>query len=128
MKRANRLRRPQQFQRVRRDGRVVSHRLLRLNVAANHRRQSRCGIIVSKQIGKSVQRNRTRRRVREAVRLFLPSIAPGVDMVFIVRSPDVADVPFAVLQDTIQCLLKEANVWRGEAVAAVQASIVAGPE
>lgn len=98
MKRAYRLRRPDQFQRVRREGRTVSHPLLRLTLNANRRKQTRCGFVVSKHIGKAVQRNRAKRRLREAVRLVFDHIAPGVDLVFVIRSPDVADVPLPACQ------------------------------
>jgi ribonuclease P protein component len=111
MKRAYRLRRPDQFQHVRRVGRTFQHRLLRLNVAPNRRKQTRCGFIVSKRIGSAVVRNRARRRVREAVRLQFDSIAEGVDLVFIIRTADVVDVPFAQLQQAVQELLQRAEVW-----------------
>ncbi len=106
-----RLRRPGQFQRVRREGRTVSNQLLLLNVAPNRRRTTRCGFVVGKRIGKAVQRNRARRRVREAVRLAWQSILPGMDMIFVVRTPHVADVPFQELQSMVESLLRRAAVW-----------------
>lgn len=112
MKRSYRLRRPEQFQRVRRDGKTVSHHLLRLNVAESRRKQSRCGFVVGKQIGKSVQRNRAKRRVREAVRLAFVHIQPGVDLVFVVRKAEVVAVDFQYLQDIIEQLLRRAGVWQ----------------
>ncbi len=48
---------------------------------------SRFGFAVSRRIGSAVRRNRVKRRMREAVRLMQPQIAPGWDMVFIARSP-----------------------------------------
>jgi ribonuclease P protein component len=112
MKRAYRLRRPAQFQRVRREGRSASHLLLFLNSAPNRRRQSRCGIVVGKRIGNAVMRNRSKRRVREAARLIFPQIAPGNDLVFVVRSADVATVPFTHLQGVISQLVRQAGLWR----------------
>ena len=98
MKRAYRLRRPDQFQRVRRDGQDWSSPLLTLNAASSKRRVSRCGFVVGKRVGKAVDRNRARRRVREAVRLVYDRIAPGWDLVFIVRSPAAATVEFTQIQ------------------------------
>lgn len=112
MKRAHRLRRPEQFQRVRHEGRTVSHSLLRLTVNPNRRKQTRCGFVVSKRIGKAVQRNRARRRVREAVRLVFHHIANGMDLVFVIRTAEVAEVPFVVLHETIKNLLSRAGLWR----------------
>jgi ribonuclease P protein component len=112
MKRAYRLRRPDQFQRVRRDGRSWSSPLLTLNAAGSRRRVSRCGFVVGKRVGKAVDRNRARRRLREAVRLAYERIAPGWDLVFVVRSPDLITLEFARLQAMVEQLLRRAGVWR----------------
>ena len=112
MKRAYRLRRPDQFQRVRRDGRSWGSALLTLNAAASKRRVSRCGFVVGKRVGKAVERNRARRRVREAVRLVYDRIAPGWDLVFIVRSPDAATVEFTQIQAIVEQVLRRAGIWR----------------
>src|SRR5262245_65760202 len=112
MKRAYRLRRPDQFQRVRRTGRSWSTPLLTLNAAANKRRGSRCGFVVGKRVGKAVDRNRARRRVREAVRLAFNQLVPGWDLVFVVRSPAAATVAFTQIQAEVEQLLRRAGVWR----------------
>ncbi|NNJ10833.1 ribonuclease P protein component [Chloroflexales bacterium ZM16-3] len=112
MKRAYRLRRPDQFRRARREGRTFSSPLLLLNVVAGRRRRTRCGFVVGKQIGIAVRRNRAKRRVREAVRLALPHLTPGYDLVFVVRSAAVIDTPFVALQDVIEELLRRAQIWR----------------
>lgn len=112
MKRAYRLRRPEQFQRVRREGRNWSSPLITLNVATSRRRVSRCGFVVGKRVGKAVERNRARRRVREVVRLFYATIAPNYDLVFVLRSPELATIEFPRLQALIGDLLRRAGVWR----------------
>jgi ribonuclease P protein component len=112
MKRAYRLRRPDQFQRVRREGRNWSSPLLTLNVATSRRRVTRCGFVVGKRVGKAVERNRARRRVREAVRLVYDTIVPGRDLVFVLRSSDLATIEFVRLQALVEDLLRRANVWR----------------
>jgi ribonuclease P protein component len=111
MKRVYRLRRPDQFRRARREGRSFSSPLLTLNVVAGRRRRTRCGFVVGKQIGNAVRRNRAKRRVREAVRLLLPSIVPGYDLVFVVRSPDLLTAPFPLIGATAEQLLRRARVW-----------------
>lgn len=111
MKRAHRLRRPQQFQRVRREGRTIYHPLLQLNVAANRHTHTRCGFVVTRRLGTAVQRNRARRRIREAVRLVFDHIVVGMDLVFVVRSAEVTTVPFPTLQATVEQLLRRANLW-----------------
>lgn len=87
--------------------------MLMLNAAPNRRRISRCGFIVAKRLGGAVVRNRIRRRVREAVRLLYPQIAPGWDMVFIARSPALAEIAFPQLQALVQRLLQRAGVVQG---------------
>jgi ribonuclease P protein component len=112
MKRAYRLRRPDQFQRVRRDGRHWSTSLLTLNAAKSRRQGSRCGFVVGKRVGKAVERNRARRRVREAVRLIYDRIMPGWDLVFVARSPALATIEFQQVQTTVEQLLRRAGLWR----------------
>lgn len=109
MKRVYRLRRPEHFHRVRREGRNWSTPLLTLNAAPSRRKLPRCGFIVGKRVGNAVERNRCRRRVREAVRLAYHSILPGRDLVFIVRSPDLATIEFIQLQQLVRDLLQRAG-------------------
>lgn len=118
MRRAYRLRRPDQFQRARREGRSFGSALLTLNVVAGRRRRIRCGFVVGKKIGGAVQRNRAKRRVREAVRLALPSIEAGHDIVFVVRSPALIDAPFASIQADVEQLLRRARLWQEAGAAA----------
>ena len=110
MKRAYRLRTPEQYQRVRRDGRTWDAGMLMLNAAPNWRRLSRCGFVTPKRLGGAVTRNRIRRRVREAVRLLYPQIVPGWDIVFIARSPALAEIAFPQLQALVQQALQRAGV------------------
>lgn len=112
MKRAYRLRTPEQYQRVRRDGRTWDVGMLMLNAAPNRRRVSRCGFIVAKRLGGAVVRNRIRRRVREAVRLLYPQIEPGWDLVFIARSPALAAIAFPQLQALVLQLVQRAGMVR----------------
>lgn len=112
MKRAYRLRRPDQFQRVRREGRTWGSPLVTLNAALNRRKVSRCGFVTGKRIGGAVERNRARRRVREAVRLVYDRIAPGWDLVFVIRSAAVATVAFTEVQAAVEQLLRRAGAWR----------------
>jgi ribonuclease P protein component len=108
MRRANRLRRPAQFRRVRQTGRTFSSAWLTLTVAPGRRDGVRFGFITSRRLGKAVQRNRARRRVREAVRLLLPSLTTGYDLLFTIRSPEVIEAPFSQLQADIIRLLRQA--------------------
>ena len=85
MRRAHRLRRPADFQRVRAMRRSWGHPLLVLYVAPNDGQATRLGISVGKRVGKAVVRNQVKRRVREAVRHRYANLLPGHDLVFIAR-------------------------------------------
>jgi ribonuclease P protein component len=126
MKRAYRLRRPDQFRRARLQGRTYAAPMLTLNVVPGRRRRTRCGFVVSKQLGTAVRRNRAKRRVREAVRLLLPSIKPGYDIVFVVRGPELLSAPFVAISQTAEQLLRRAQIWRDEVAAASAAPPAAG--
>ncbi len=114
MKRAYRLRRPEQFRRARREGRTYVTPLLTLNVVVGRRRRTRFGFVVTKQLGSAVRRNRAKRRVREAVRLIIPVITPGYDIVFVVRGPELLVAPFASIGAAVEQLLPRAKLWRDE--------------
>lgn len=111
MRRAYRLRSPRDFRRVREGGKTWAHRLLVLGVAPNRSKRSRCGIVVSRSLGGAVQRNRLKRRVREAVRQIVPHIAPGWDLVFIVRA-GVNTAEWDSLCEAVRSLLSRASVWQ----------------
>ncbi len=63
--------------------------------------EPRCGITVTKRVGNAVERNRIRRRIREAVRLHAGrDMQPGCDYVIVARR-DVLDAPFMALAGEI---------------------------
>jgi ribonuclease P protein component len=65
----------------------------------------RAGFTATKRIGGSVQRNRAKRRLREAARLLLPDLArPGFDYVFIARG-SVTTRPWPRLLDDVKSAL-----------------------
>jgi ribonuclease P protein component len=73
------------FRRVRNEGRSWPHPLLVLYVRPRPEPVTRLGIVVSKQVGGAVTRNRVKRRIREILRHRLPGIRPGFDTVWIAR-------------------------------------------
>ena len=70
---------------------------------------TRCGFVTGKKIGGAVERNRAKRRMREAVRIYLPQIAPGYDLVWIARAR-VNDAAFDEIRQAVEQLLERARV------------------
>jgi ribonuclease P protein component len=110
MQRHLRLRRREDFAQLRENGRVWRHRLLWLSIGTNTLPHNRYGFVTSKQLGKAVVRNRTRRLLREAVRHAHPFLVPGYDMVFIAR-PRLAGQPFQAVCEAVEGVLHQADLW-----------------
>ena len=85
---AARLRRGEDIARVRADGVARNDKLFSLRALSTDQRTVRVAVAASRAVGGAVERNRARRRVREAVRLALaarPTADVGTDLVLMVR-------------------------------------------
>jgi ribonuclease P protein component len=111
MKRAQRLRKAAEFQRVRARRRSWAHPLLVLYAAENGTEESRVGIVAGRWVGNAVTRNRVKRRVRETIRERYAQIAPGYDLVWVVR-PELAAADHDTLVATVEQLLRRARLLR----------------
>jgi ribonuclease P protein component len=111
MERRYRLKLNADFQRVRQKGKSWVNRWIVLCALPNDLEHSRFGFAVSKRIGKSVVRNRIRRRMREAVRLHRPAIVDGWDLVFIARAP-IVDATYSDIYHAVEELLRRADLFR----------------
>jgi len=65
----------------------------------------RVGITVSRKVGGAVVRNRAKRLLREALRRLPGLVAPGVDLVVVVRRP-LADLKTAQVADECESISK----------------------
>ena len=68
---------------------------------------SRYGLSVSKQLGNAVVRNRTKRLLREILRV--ASLKPGWDIIFIARK-QAAGTQYGELEKTLKNLLSRAHI------------------
>lgn len=110
LKRAARLRKSGDFQRVRQQGRSISSRLLVLAWSPNDTGRTRIGFVVSKRIAKqAVERNRLKRLLAEAVRGCMPDMLPAMDIVISARNAAGA-APLSTLTNEIRILLQRAKL------------------
>jgi ribonuclease P protein component len=85
MQRRHRLRSASDFALLREKGKRYHHALLVLVVRPNGGSSSRFGFSASRQVGKAVERNRTKRLMRESVRYHYERIQGGWDCLFVAR-------------------------------------------
>jgi ribonuclease P protein component len=109
VKRAQRLRRPADFRRVRELApRGIPHPLLVMYVAPSDLGTTRVGITVSGRVGNAVVRNRVRRRLREAIRARFEQLPPSADIVVAAR-PASARATWADLNSALEILVERAR-------------------
>lgn len=84
-----------------------AHPLLVLYAAPNGLEITRVGISTSKRLGKAVVRNRVKRLARESVRIYLPSLPGGWDLVFVARPP-AAEADYQQVKGAVETLLERA--------------------
>lgn len=94
-------------------GKHVSGPHLAVYAKKNRSVQSRFGITVGAKVGKAVQRNRVRRRLREAYRIHERQMIPGWDIVVVARMRAVS-APYAELERELLGLLQKIGVKRRE--------------
>ena len=104
-----RLKRPQDFQNVWRRGERWRDDTLTLGILPNKFSHNRFGFVVSRRIGKAVSRNLIKRRLRAAVRYWLPGMATGYDVVITAHSP-VTSVTYHELEAALGRLLRLARL------------------
>lgn len=109
MDRGHRLTRSQDFQRVRTAGKSYAHPLVVLVACRNELEHARYGIRAGRAVGGAVERNRARRRLREALRPMFPTIAPGWDVVLVART-ETADAAWSELQTGLANLVRRAGL------------------
>ena len=109
MLRRFRIKRPADFEQLRKSGRRWNHPLALLIVYQTNLPISRFAFSASKQVGNAVARNRAKRLLREAVRHHLTTISSGWDCLFVARAAT-AQATFLDVETAVVQLLNRANV------------------
>jgi len=110
LKRALRLRKNSEFQRVRQQGRSITSRLLILAWTPNDVAQLHIGFVVSKRVSKhAVERNRLKRLLGEVMYSSLAELSPGWDIVLTARKEALA-ADLRTLKQDIPALLRRARL------------------
>lgn len=101
------------FRRIYARGKSYVSPLVVVYALKNRTKNVRVGITTSKKVGNAVQRNRSRRVIREAFRALAPRVRPGFDLVLVARGK----TPYVKSTDVRRQLerqLQAAGLLRGE--------------
>jgi len=109
----HRLKKKKDFEKAAKAGKTIGSPALMLKFSPNNLEASRIGFVVSKKISnKAVVRNKVKRRLREAMRIFLPQLKPGFDLVFFTRS-GIEKMDFEQVKQVVEKLLTRADLIYG---------------
>jgi len=105
-----RLRRGSDIDRVRSRGRSWSSRLLVLAFLPNDLEHNRYGFAVGKRVGGSVERNRAKRLLREAIRVRHHELKSGHDVLLIARNSFRDETTLLEVSEQLDGLLNRASL------------------
>lgn len=104
-----RLRKNSEFKYVYNKGKVYSNDLLVMYIVKNNEDFNKAGFSVSKKVGKSVVRNKVRRRMKECYRLNSTNIEKGYNIVFISRVK-AKDAAYRYIEKAMISLFKKSGI------------------
>lgn len=111
MKEYERLTKNFEFKRVYKAGRRWSGPFFNMYTLKKKDKTIRLGISVSKRVGKSVVRNKTKRRIREAFRKNVTKVRKGFDIV-ISAKPAINSADFRDIEKELLRLLKRGHLFK----------------
>jgi ribonuclease P protein component len=111
VKRNFRLTRSTDFKRVRNAGKSYAHPLVVLVASPSTEETLKVGVTAGRSVGGAVERNRAKRLLREAMRLLIPGVRTGWDLILIARKP-LANASFDQVQTTLLQLMQRAKLMK----------------
>jgi ribonuclease P protein component len=115
LKKSLRLTKNLEFKNVYRSGRRWTSPFFTMYIKKNNLGYSRLGVSVSKKVGKSVVRNKIKRRIKEIIRTNYGFIKNGWDIVFSVR-PLSVDLEYTNMEKEVKNLLKRGRIYSDKKV------------
>ena len=109
MERRFRLRRTEDFARLRQEGITTQNRYVLMSRMPNGLTHNRYGLVTSGRVGGAVVRNRTRRLLRETIRALNPRLRTGFDVVLVVRQPLIQQ-PYNTVSRIVTEMFHQANL------------------
>ena len=106
-----RLKKDIEFRKVYGKGTSIANKLLVLFTIKNHSDHNRVGFSVSKKVGKSVVRNRTRRLMKESFRSMSDEVEKGYSLVFIARV-NIKDASYKDVEKAMKHLFKKSKLLK----------------
>ncbi len=106
------LSRPQDFAAIQGRGTTKSNPLFTVRFVRTDLETTRFGLSTGRRLGGAVERNRVRRRLREALRVMAPSFQPGWDVLIIAR-PAIVEADHDALVGALHRTLVRGGVLGG---------------
>ena len=108
--RVNRLTKEQDFKRLALRGRFFFGRFFNIKALRGDIPDSRFGIVISAKVSKKATvRNLLKRRLTEVIRLDLPNILPGFELMIVVTK-EAIDLDYATIKDNLEAILKKIGI------------------
>lgn len=100
-----------EFKKVYNEGRYYVEKYVVMYIIKNNLNINRTGFSVSKKIGNSVVRNKTKRRMKEIYRKNAANTILGYDIVFTARVGS-GSVEYSIIEKNIVSILKKAKLFK----------------
>ena len=108
MKKQNRIKKRKEFNYIFRNGENINGKFVSLITTSNKTNVFKVGFSVSKKVGKSVVRNKVKRRIKEAVYLYRTLLQKKTNYIFVAKSK-ASEATFEEIKNNVLDLLTKFN-------------------